>query len=251
MSQLQYLKSKLPITNYQLPSSPPGLRASVVQFLRPSCLRVFVVASLALLSACESDFVTDPDRPRPARALESPYGMSDPNHEVMVSPSGATPLLTIDIPNNKNEQPVVHTIADTFTTPRPAASQPAASQSAPAAVNDEIKISAQQRPADQFRLTRDNEANLDLWILCPTGIGTVTLERAADNWPALIRVHLRYDPNKEFSRLEGFSAAELTAAGGKVPLKTTSDKETAQAQVAIPGFSRAARIQIEWVDMYR
>jgi len=43
----------------------------------------------------------------------------------------------------------------------------------------------------------------------------------------------------------------LTGAGGKVALKTIADKETGKAQIAIPGFARGQRIQIEWVDMYR
>jgi len=208
----------------------------------------------ALLSACDSNFV--PDRQHPRRAVESPHSLSSANSEVMGGPAGAVSLMSIELPNNKDESPVVHTIADRVsvpTTSRPAASQPAtqpATQPEPPPVKDELKIVAQQRPADQFRLTRDNEANADLWVLCPSGIGTVTLQRTAD-WPPLIRVHLRYDLTREFSRLEGFTASEVTPAGAKIPLKTTANKETAQAQIAIPGFARSPRIQIEWIDAYR
>ena len=233
------------------------------------------VAVLALLTGCASDFITDPTRPRPTRALESPVSMGGANNEVMGGPVGSVPFMTVEIPNNKDESPVVYTIAQpvsALATPHAAASQPASqppspgiaipgpmrpqqeaapSTTVPTPVKDELKIFAQQRPADQFRITRDNDANADLWVFCPSGIGTVTLERTADNWPALIRVHLRYDPTREFSRLEGFTASEVTPAGAKIPLKTTANKETAQAQLTIPGFARSPRIQIEWIDAYR
>jgi hypothetical protein len=238
------------------------------------------VAILALALAACSD---RPDYSRPA--VQSPYSLADPNSEVLGTPTHSVPLLTLDLPNKKNEDPTLHTIADNLPslTSRPASTQATlpepspvpnpgvpspgipptqptsapASQPAAASEPASVKVVAQQRPNDQFRITRDAEGKLDLWILCPTGIGTVTLERTADSWPALIRVHLRYDATREFSRLEGFTASELTAAGiggaggGKVALRTVIDLDTATAQVAIPGFSRSPRIQIEWVDMYR
>jgi hypothetical protein len=36
--------------------------------------------------------------------------------------------------------------------------------------------------------------------------------------------------------------------GGKVPLKATYNTNSDVAQIAIPGFSRAQRIQITWAD---
>ena len=208
------------------------------------------------LAACESDFTPNPNRPRPTRALEDPFARGSANSEVMAGPTTVLPLLTVELPNTKEEEPKVRTIADAFVelnqraTTRPAA----ASQPATQPTGDTLKIVAQQRPTDVITITRDNEANADMWVLCPTGIGTVTLERTGKNWPAIIRVHLRYDANRPFTMLEGFNAYELPGDGGgdrRVTLKTTSDKATATAQIAIPGFSRAPRIAIEWVDAYR
>jgi hypothetical protein len=79
----------------------------------------------------------------------------------------------------------------------------------------------------------------------------VTLERTGEAWPAEVRVHLRYDADRAFGNLEGFTASELTAAATKVALKTTVDKSAGKAEISIPGFSRAKQIQIEWVDAYR
>ena len=226
-------------------------------FQRATFLAILTLA----LAGCESDFVSDPTRPRPTRAVESPNLTNSGNSEAMGSPTGAVPLLTVELPNTKNDPYVVHSITDSISS-LPSATQPttqrapttAASPATPeqaATTGGPIKVAAQQRPADQFRMTVDNEGNVDLWVLCPSGIGNVTLERTGDTWPALIRLHLRYDTDREFSRLEGFSASELTAGGGKVALKTTADKLTARAEVAIPGFAHSQRIQIEWVDAYR
>jgi len=214
-----------------------------------------LILPLLALTACDSNFNSDPLH---RRAVESPNLTNSGNSEVMAVPTGAVPLLTVDLPNTKNDPFVVHTIADAATTmpsTQPStqpATQRASEPTAPtAASKDDLKVVAQQHPADQFRITRDNEANIDLWVLCPSGIGTVTIERTADTWPATIRLHLRYDTDREFNRLEGFTASELTAAGGKVALKTTSDKNSGRAEVTIPGFAHSQRIQIEWVDAYR
>jgi hypothetical protein len=223
-----------------------------------------IVAAALLLAACDSGFV--PDREHPARAVEDPFARGSANSEVMGGPAGAMPLVTVDMPRTKEEQPKVRTLVDELAglnpgpTSRPAASQPATKPATkpgeevpPAPASENFKVVAQQRPADLITITRDNQGNADVWVLCPGGIGTVTLERTGENWPAVIRVHLRYDVNRAFTMLEGFNAYELPGGGAdrRVALKTTSDKATATAQVAVPGFSRSPQIRIEWVDAYR
>jgi len=227
------------------------------------------VLGAALFTGCESDFVTDPTRPRPTRALEDPFARGSANSEVMGGPTGAVPLVTVEMPRTKEEPPVVRTIAGELAsasrspTSRPAgavtrpATQPdrevAAATVAPAAESrsDQIKVVAQQRPADVITITRDNEANADVWVLCPSGIGTVTLERLGENWPAIIRVHLRYDAGRGFTTLEGFNAYEVTAPDRRLSLKATTDKAMGKAEIVVPGFARSQQILIEWVDAYR
>jgi hypothetical protein len=252
----------------QIREAPAGAKERSIEDL----LMNKIVTSLALISgllfsACEGGTFT-PDRTHPSRPQEDRYPHGSPGSEVMTGPTGAVPLLTIDFPNTKEEQPKVHTIVDTFkelheltgpTRPAGAATQSAtqpAEAHPPVSATGELRIVAQQRPADTITITRDNEANVDLWVLCSMGIGAVTLERTGEIWPALIRVHLRYTPDRPFTTLESFNAYELPGGGApsddrRLTLKTTTDKPTATAQIPIPGFARSPRIRIEWVDAYR
>jgi hypothetical protein len=211
--------------------------------------------------------------PLRGRAVSNPFSVGSANDEVFARNSGAMPLLTIEFSGDRNTPDHVHSVMDDIgsITGSPATQAPAtasgpanaathaATQAAadlglvptpPGTNSEEIKITAQQKAADKISITHDNEANVDLWITCSSGIGAVTLERVGDNWPPLIRLHLSYDKEKPFTRLEGLEAAEISA-DKRVALKTTLDKEAGKGQVTIPGFSRAQQIQIQWVDAYR
>jgi hypothetical protein len=192
--------------------------------------------------------------------------VGSPNSEVLGNTTGAVPLVSVNLANKRDEQPTVHTILDPLNN-KPLRTTPAATQAstqaatgpaeadmskaAPPVPSDEIKIVVQQKATDVIKISRDNEANADVWIISSSGIGSVTLERTGEAWPAEVRVHLRYDADRAFGNLEGFTASELTAAATKVALKTTVDKSAGKAEISIPGFSRAKQIQIEWVDAYR
>jgi hypothetical protein len=234
------------------------------------------------LAACEGDFATDPARPRVVRDLGSPYGVSDASSEVMRVDSGAFSIVTVDIPNSRHEPSVAHwgEPLPTYFGSQGAAPQTAvvpetkpATASAPA--KEDIKVVGPQKPADFFSISRDNAGNADLWVTNPSGTGSVTLEREIDAWPALIRVHFRYHQDQPFTHLERFTAAEALPAefaaegpkavtsapagaigpgivgGGKISLKSTFEKYSDLAQVSVPGFSRARRIEMNWVDIPR
>ena len=94
----------------------------------------------ALLPACESEFAENHDRPRPTRAPINPTEYNSASNEVMGTGTGAVPIITVTLPNKKNESATVRTIIDEirdFNDP-PAASQPAtspASQPAPQTIH--------------------------------------------------------------------------------------------------------------------
>src|SRR6185369_6590127 len=76
----------------------------------------------ALLAACDAQPTGDPMASssddalsRPRRAVQSPVGIASPNSEVLGGPQGAIPLVTVDIPNHKDEPTVIHTIGDSLT----------------------------------------------------------------------------------------------------------------------------------------
>jgi len=234
------------------------------------------------LGACEGDFVTDPNRPRVVRNLGTPYGLSDASSEVMRADSGAFSILTVDMPNTPNESSTVHWIEPLPTyfgnqgaAPQPVAFPETKPATAPAAPMEAIQIVGPQKPADFFSISHDQADNADLWVTNPSGTGTVTLEREVETWPAVIRVHFRYQQGQPFTHLERFTAAEALPAqvaaetpkpvtsaptgttrpdavgGGKITLKSTFDKYSDLAQISVPGFSRARRIEINWVDIPR
>jgi len=230
------------------------------------------MAALALSGCADGggDPVNPQGGPLRGRAVSNPFSVGAANDEVFSRNSGAMSLVTINF-GDKREPDQVHTVVDDIasitggtatsqpaTKPTPAATQAATQMAAeqglvptpPGTNSEEIKLAAQQKAGDLIKITHDNEANVDLWITSKSGIGNITLERVGDNWPPIVRLHLSYDKDKPFTRLEGFDASEI-AGDRKVALKTTLDKESGKGQVAIPAFSRAKQIQIQWVDAYR
>jgi hypothetical protein len=77
-------------------------------------MKTLLLLSLFLLTACESDFVTDPSRPRPTRAVQSPVERNSATSEVLGGGAAAVPIMSVDLPNNKDEHAQVHTIGDVF-----------------------------------------------------------------------------------------------------------------------------------------
>jgi hypothetical protein len=234
----------------------------------PSRLGLWVLLCAGVgLAACAGDFVTDPARPRVVRNLGTPYGVSDASGEVMRADSGAFSIVTVDIPNNRNDPSTVHWVeplppnfGGLSNAPQPALVPETRPAPPPALAKDEIKIAGQQKADDFYSVSRDNAANADLWVTCPSGVGSVTLERNGETWPALLRVHFRYDADRPFQELETIGAVEILlpapsagatgGGGGEMRLKV-SEQSADSAQIAIPGFSRAKRIQINWIDAHR
>lgn len=89
-----------------------------------------LVIPALLLPACESDFHHDPTRPRPTRALGPNYEQNSAVGEMNAGTATGTPILTVELPNTKEESPKVRTIADPITKP-PTAARPAAAPSIP------------------------------------------------------------------------------------------------------------------------
>jgi hypothetical protein len=75
---------------------------------------------LLTLAACESDFVANPSRPRPTRAVQSPVESNSATSEVLGGGATAVPIMSVDLPNNKDEHAQVHTIGDVFGNGNPA-----------------------------------------------------------------------------------------------------------------------------------
>lgn len=233
--------------------------------------RLLLVTALALMCGCASEFASDPTRPRPTRAVQNPYDRSSSNNDVMTYPTGAVPLLTVDFASNKDEKPRVHSVVDDLRslqgapaarpTARGATTRPAENASAtqPATgiviertalvSSQQVRVVAQRRADDRFAIAGDADGNVHLTVTSPSGIGAVTLERTGESWPAVLHVSLQRGAGQPFTRLEGFSAAEVTETGRRVELKVTKGEGT--ATVAIPGFVRSPRVVVDWVDAYR
>jgi hypothetical protein len=87
--------------------------------------------SALLLPACEGDFVHDPTRPRPTRALGPNYEQNSAVGEMNSGTATGTPILSVDLPNKKEESARVHTIGDSLNKKKPAATRPAPAPSIP------------------------------------------------------------------------------------------------------------------------
>ncbi len=219
----------------------------------PLAAMMLLASAVLFLSACDSDPVNAQGGPRNGRAVADPHFAPAANDEVFGRNSGAMPLLTFNFPNDKDGAAQAHTVIDGNASSTQATSRPATPAVATEAVPiniEEIKIAAQEKPGDVVTMTHDNEANVDLWITSSSGIGSVTLQRVGDNWPPIVRLHLSYGKDQPFTRLEGLEASEISG-DRKVALKAALDKEAGKGQIAIPVFSRAPQIQIQWVDKYR
>jgi hypothetical protein len=101
-------------------------RVVMASWFRPAAFAICACASV-LLVACESEFATDPSRPRPTRAVASPTEYNSSEGEVLNPQPNTLPLVQVDLSNTKNESPKIHTIVDTISESQtPAATQPAA-----------------------------------------------------------------------------------------------------------------------------
>jgi hypothetical protein len=81
------------------------------------------------LAGCESDFRSDPTRPRVNRALGPNYETNSALGEMNAGAVTGVPILSVEFPNTKEESAKVRTIADPLTgADRPAATRPAPSQ---------------------------------------------------------------------------------------------------------------------------
>ena len=214
-----------------------------------------------LLGACEGEFASDPTHPRSLRAVQNPYDNSSGNNEVMTASTGAIPIVAVDFAGTKDDKPKVTTILDplhlgaatqpaTAPATRPGAA-PGTVEFRPITNTMQVRVESQRRADDAFGLGTDNEGNVHLAITSPTGIGSVTLERTGESWPAVIHVTLQHAAGKPFTGLEGFSAAEVTEQGRRVDLKSAVQKTEGTADITIPGFVRGPRVIIDWVDAYR
>ena len=210
------------------------------------------VASLSL-PGCE-EFAENPNHPRPTRAVQSPVGLSSPNSEVMGRPQGAVPLVTVDLPNKKDDPVVVHTIADRLpdlSAPGGATTRRATTEPAPAE-NAAILVVQKKNPGDRLIVTGGGEgdAKASITVICANGIGTAVLQRTGESWPATITVHFSYG-DRPFTRLEGLTVSEITASGTRVAIKTETAKDGESATINVHAFVRSREIVLEWVDTYR
>ncbi len=78
------------------------------------CTASTLVAGAILLSlfGCASDFVADPSRPRPTRAVQDPMETNSPASEARAGTSQGVPIVNVDLPNKEDQSPQVRTVAD-------------------------------------------------------------------------------------------------------------------------------------------
>jgi hypothetical protein len=68
--------------------------------------------ALSILTACASDFATDPNRPRPTRAVQDPNDGNSGGSEARAGSADGVPLVSVTLPNKPGESPKVRTIVD-------------------------------------------------------------------------------------------------------------------------------------------
>jgi hypothetical protein len=73
---------------------------------------VFAAASVSVFSGCASDFVADPNRPRPTRAVQDPNDGNSGGSEARQGSAAGVPLVSVGLPNKPGESPKVRTIVD-------------------------------------------------------------------------------------------------------------------------------------------
>ena len=233
----------------------------------------WVAGAAMALAGCGGQVVNSQYRPRDGNAVQSPFDAASPGDEVFSRQSDAFPLATVNLPNKPGEQPQMSSVFDVLNAPPAApsihpspATEPAPTQilagtttmpegnpALPTAATPQValpvKVAAQDKQVGDVQASADASGNLELFVTSATGIGSVTLERTGESWPAKVNVHLAYGAGKPFSGISGASATELVSSGQVLPLKTSSS--TSDVTVSVPGFTRSARIRIEWIDKYR
>jgi hypothetical protein len=221
-----------------------------------SPIRMHLCASVAILlvglcAGC-NEFTAEPTH-RYDRAIASPLGPGASTDEVMSEPN-PVPLVTVGLPDKKEDPYTVHTILDdlhgenSLTPATQPATRPASAETALTPVSAiQFRVVQQSNPDDQFAISTDNEGNARLLITSAAGTGTVQLQRTNDLWPAIIHVGLQYAYQKTFTQLDNFTAAETPAPDQRVPLKTTPLSKD-RVDIKIPAFSRTPTITLTWTD---
>jgi hypothetical protein len=79
-----------------------------------STLIAYTIVGASVLSStgCASDFVADPSRPRPTRAVQDPMETNSPASEARAGTSQGVPIVNVDLPNKEGQTPQVRTVAD-------------------------------------------------------------------------------------------------------------------------------------------
>jgi hypothetical protein len=166
------------------------------------------------------------------------------------------PLLTVDLPNKKDDQIAVHSVIDDLN--RMAgntATQPAAHAAAKnittqpdngTPVIQPIRIAEVIKPNDQVSIVRDGDDRITLVITSPSGDGGAIIERSGDTWPAMLQAGLLAAPNQPLKGQINFTAFELPGGDRRISLKTALAKSPSTFETNIPAFVRSPRILIQW-----
>ncbi len=234
------------------------------------------------LGGCSAGFDATNAQYRPAdgNAVQSPHNLASAGDEVFSRQSGAMPLATVEFPANPNEQPRVQTVLDVLkpaptTNPAALPLSPPGYQTGPGIFTGEATTLPADNPlmptgavpavstanamgggisakasgqSISLSLFGGADGNVDLKVTNPASAGSVQIEKAGENWPGAIRVQLFSGAGAPMSKLQDFTASEITAAGQKVAIKATTDKTSGTATVTIPGFTRSDRIEIDWTQ---
>jgi hypothetical protein len=73
---------------------------------------LLTAAPLMALSGCASDFIADPNRPRPTRAVQDPNDGTSGGSEARQGAADGVPLVSVGLPNKSGDSPKVRTIVD-------------------------------------------------------------------------------------------------------------------------------------------
>ena len=98
---------------------------------------------------------------------------------------------------------------------------------------------------------QDANGTTSFAVASPSGIGGAVIRMRPSGWPANVLVRLRYDAQRPFERLEGFSAV---AEGGARFDEIRGRPTEHGMEVELPTRllqSNPASIELSWVDMYR
>ena len=223
---------------------------------RSLSLRLLAAALAGALGGCDGGDLINPHyRPVSGYAILSPFALSSANEEVFSRNIGAMPLLTVDLPNKKNEEPTVHSLIDdinSFT--GNSSTQPATRPGARIATvrpEDALPVPPPMRvvevikPTDEVTITHADDRVI-LVVTSPGGDGAAILERTGENWPAQVQIDLLTSADRPLKGDVSLNVFELPGGDQRIPIKTTPAKALATYQVAIPAFVRGPRILIQW-----